>query len=206
MDLHVPYLQERELRSRAEDFLREHHPSKTLPVPIEEIVEFRLGLDVVPTSGLMNGPRGINGYLSADRTTIYIDDALFRSALNRYRFTLAHEVGHLVLHGELYRSFRTEDEWKRFREDLAAHVISRAEYQANVFAGLILVPPADMAALLPGVQKALSAQVLDEAPDFDLRAEAFWAYVAEELAPRFEVSPTTVRIRLEADGLWRGGA
>ena len=36
-----PILSYRDLRRRAGDFLRTHHPAGTIPVPIEEIVEFR---------------------------------------------------------------------------------------------------------------------------------------------------------------------
>lgn len=37
-----------ELRGASERFLTEHHPFGTTPVPIEEIVEFRFGIDIVP--------------------------------------------------------------------------------------------------------------------------------------------------------------
>jgi len=42
----------RQLQQAAEDFLTRHHPGGTLPIPIEEIVEFGVGLDIVPFPNL----------------------------------------------------------------------------------------------------------------------------------------------------------
>ena len=41
-----------DLRREAEEFLTEYHPSLSIPTPIEEIVEFDLGIDVIPILGL----------------------------------------------------------------------------------------------------------------------------------------------------------
>ena len=68
----VPSLPFDELRRRAEDFLAQHHPAGTIPVPIDNIIEFKLHLTIIPVPSLCRG-RGINGYLSADRTTIFVD-------------------------------------------------------------------------------------------------------------------------------------
>ncbi|MBI4615518.1 MAG: ImmA/IrrE family metallo-endopeptidase [Planctomycetes bacterium] len=202
MTTEIPYVSDEELSTRAERFLHEHNPAATVPVPIEEIVEFRLGLDIVPVPGL-RGVRGIDGYLSSDRSSILVDDAMFRSFQNRYRFTLAHEVGHLVLHGDLYRGFRSEAEWIEFHRDLASHVLHRAEYQANYFAGCVLVPGRSLPGVAQDAVRNLSRPVQARDPDFDLSSEAFWTYVAEEVARKFFVSTETARIELQRNGLWR---
>lgn len=98
--MNLPVLSEAEIQARAEALLEEHHPSRAAPIPVEAIVEFGLRLDLVPVPGLVEA-RGINGYLSSDRSPIFVDEHLFRNVETRYRFTLAHEVGHLVLHGAL---------------------------------------------------------------------------------------------------------
>ncbi|MBI2478779.1 MAG: hypothetical protein HYV60_09140, partial [Planctomycetia bacterium] len=51
-DIKAPILSYDDLRRRADEFLTEHNPSRTVPVPIEEIIEFELGMDIVPTPGL----------------------------------------------------------------------------------------------------------------------------------------------------------
>ncbi len=50
--LQPPFLSYDALRRRAEDFLRTHHPQGTIPIPIEEIVEFRYRIDIIPVPGL----------------------------------------------------------------------------------------------------------------------------------------------------------
>lgn len=165
------------------------------------MVEFKLGLDIVPTPGLLTG-RGINGYLSSDRTTIYVDEHLFRDVPNRYRFTLAHEVGHLVLHSDLYHAFESDDAWLKFREHIARHDLSSTEYQANTFAGLILVPESALATYATEAFHQRAQPILAAHPDFDLRGEAFWSYVADDVAVFFQVSAATAQIRLQRDGIW----
>jgi hypothetical protein len=53
-------------------FLEAHHPSKVPPVPIEEIVEFSLGMDVVPLPNLYRDFQ-IESWLSHDTRTIFVD-------------------------------------------------------------------------------------------------------------------------------------
>lgn len=171
-------------------------------MPIETIVEFRLKLDIIPVPGLCHGPRGINGYLSSDRTSIYVDQGHFENIEKRYHFTLAHEVGHLILHGDFYDGFASDEEWKEFHAHLASHDLGSAEYQANTFAGLVLVPEGALGAVARESFDALSEPVLKRYPDFDRTGEAFWSLVANEVGIRFNVSSTTARIRLENDGHW----
>ena len=61
---------------------------------------------------------------------------------NRLRFTYAHEIGHLVLHTEEIKQceFRTENDWKGFREDMSEDDLNWFEQQAYEFAGRLLVP------------------------------------------------------------------
>ena len=46
-----------ELRVASEEILAQYHPEGTIPIPIEEIVEFGLSMDVIPMDGLKDeGP------------------------------------------------------------------------------------------------------------------------------------------------------
>jgi hypothetical protein len=44
----APYLSYEDLRQKADEFLAAHHPKGAIPVPIEEIIEMQLGIDIVP--------------------------------------------------------------------------------------------------------------------------------------------------------------
>ena len=53
-----------EIEAAAEAFLRKYHPSRTVPVPIEEILDLQLRLNIIPVPGLFN--HSIDAFLSAD--------------------------------------------------------------------------------------------------------------------------------------------
>lgn len=101
MTFRTPFFRYENLRQHAEDFLSEHHPGRQIPVPIEQIIEFRFGIDIVPMPGLSNFDTV--AYISHDLTEIRVDDFVYHHRPNRYRFSLAHELGHRVLHADVYR-------------------------------------------------------------------------------------------------------
>ena len=71
-----PFLSPEELEKAAEDFLAQYHSSREIPIPIEHIVEFDLGLEIVPVQGLQKAI-GMDGSLSMDFTRLYIDKYQF---------------------------------------------------------------------------------------------------------------------------------
>lgn len=136
-----PILSYEDINTYAEDFLRNHNPDNTLPVPIEEIIEFDLSLDIVPFPSLQRD-FDIDGFISGDLKCIYVDDFVYMNRPARYRFTLAHEIGHFVLHKDLIESFRPLNigVWKDFVLQVDDEVYDWLEWQAYTFAGLLLVP------------------------------------------------------------------
>ena len=53
MPLNVPHVTYNQLRAAAEAFLKRYHASRKIPIPIEQIIEFQMGLDIVPLPGLL---------------------------------------------------------------------------------------------------------------------------------------------------------
>src|SRR2546430_809327 len=109
----APYLPYDDLRRKAQAFLEKHNPHGTIPVAIEAIVEFDFGIDIVPTPGLQEAFE-IVGYISKDLRSIYVDQYVFEHREKRYRFSLAHELAHRILHADLFEqlSFSSVAEWK----------------------------------------------------------------------------------------------
>lgn len=101
----VSYLSYGTINLAAENFLKTYHPANTIPIPIEEIIEFKLGIDIIPLHGLHQA-FDTDGFISSDLKSISVDLFVYESRPGRYRFTLAHEIGHLVLHSELYKEIR----------------------------------------------------------------------------------------------------
>jgi len=129
------YLGYGEIGERAESFINRHHPSRELPIPIEKIIEFQLGLDIVPHPNLYLNFR-INGFLTSDRTAIFVDERQFSQYWEKYRFTLAHEVGHYVLHEKAFGEvvWSGVDEYKDFIMSMDKEALDRFEIQGNYFA------------------------------------------------------------------------
>ena len=129
------------MRKKADDFLLTHNPSAIIPVPIEEIVEFEFNINIVPVLALQREFE-VEGFTSSDLKNVYVDEYVYTNYLNRYRFTLAHEIGHIVLHKNLYRTnrFSSIAEWKEFINSMTEEEHGWIEYQGYAFAGLILVP------------------------------------------------------------------
>lgn len=103
---HFPYLPYHVIGKHAADFLQQKRRFNQLPIDIEMIAESDLGLHIIPVQNLRS-IIGMEAFLSSDLRDICVDRTAFegRSYLHRFRFTLAHEVGHYVLHGHIYKRY-----------------------------------------------------------------------------------------------------
>lgn len=103
-DIIAPILSYDDINRHAEDFLREHKRNQILPVDIEAIAEFDLGLNIFPFPNLQE-TFDVEGFISGDLNVIYVDEFIYYQRPTRYRFTLAHETGHYVFHSDLVASW-----------------------------------------------------------------------------------------------------
>lgn len=196
------------------------------PVPIDDIVEGHLKIVVELRDLRAEFPEGdVLGAIYFNEKKIVIDSSLvpedFPSMRGRYRFTLAHELGHWRLHRQLY--LRRANEQMLFptvssRPDhvLRSRQSDPKEVQANRFAACLLMPreivkrawhewhgsmnAIYLSDLRTNQQQIVAAETLrrggfksgDDAID-DMLLE----HAARPLAEVFEVSPFAMRIRLE---------
>lgn len=199
--LEIKRLDKSFIAKKAAEFLSRYHPSLEIPVPIELIVEHQLHMNIVPVPG-MRQSFGNDGMISSDLTTITVDNHMCVSNRpGRYRFTLAHEIGHRVLHGEFYSQFdfSTMAEYHDAMQWIQDSVIggTKLEWQASEFAGRILVPTTPL--------RREFTLALDEAKgagiDIKENEDLLLDYISSSLAKRFEVSNRPMEIRLEREGL-----
>lgn len=88
-------------------------------------------------------PQGILGKIEFNPFKISVSASL-KDDLSRWRFTLAHEVGHLILHSKLLCEVldaKTDTELSlSLKHSVSDATNRRLEYQANIFASNLLIP------------------------------------------------------------------
>lgn len=192
------YISYDETRAAAEEFLNEYHAALTIPVPIAEIVEFDLAMEIIPILGLRDEITG-EAFLSSDLGAIYVDEDTMKYNPGRYRFSLAHEVAHYWLHDELYQNTKVDSirEWRAVQEALGTGY-RNFETQANNFAGLVLVPTDELTIEFRTTAAQLAG--LGIRGD-DLSREPARSRIITHMAQHFAISDQTATIRLERENL-----
>jgi Zn-dependent peptidase ImmA (M78 family) len=196
------------------------------PVPIDDIIEEHLGLAIEIRDLRAEYPEGdVLGAIYFSEKKIVVDQSLvpedFPTMLGRFRFTLAHELGHWRLHRHLY--LRRANERSLFPDDRPIgpnHVLRSRQYdpkevQANRFASCLLMPremlkrewfawrgsmdPVYLDDLRSVQQQKHTAEIARKGAQTmgDEAIEELFERVARPLAAKFEVSLEAMRIRLE---------
>jgi hypothetical protein len=185
------------------DRLRAAHPAGAfLPVRVLDLVEFDLGLELIPVAGLRE-ELDIEALLMGELRSILLDKRAFMSPRLEYRlrFSVAHEIGHLILHRDIYRGLQhaTAQEWSDFIGAIPDQEYAWVEWQAYEFAGRLLVPPAPLREAFDATVQA--AQTAGYA-DWLAADEAALDYLATCIAPKFGVSAEVIAKRLRSEKLW----
>ena len=154
---------------------------------------------------------GKDACVSADLEEIFVSYDPTRQSTQpdlRTNFTLAHELGHVVMHADYFRAFaaslgRHADtaDWVRAVLDQSATITaSQIEREADEFAGRILVPPR----LLQAEYAELLARLSIDTPRLLSvgNDDAVRGYLAPRLSRRFAVSAQVIECRLRLEGIF----
>ncbi len=110
---------------------------------VEVLAEQVLGYDLEITSdGIFQDPNILGG-ISFEQNTIYVN-ASVEAHEGRYNFTLAHEIGHHVLHKDLYLALYAGQDGIMCREQAQKPLVER---QADRFAAALLMPSSEICRL-----------------------------------------------------------
>jgi hypothetical protein len=185
------------------DRLRASHPAgRSLPVKVLDLAEFDLGLELIPVDGLRE-QLDIDALLMGDLKSILVDKRAFMSPRLEYRlrFSVAHEIGHLILHRGIYAGLKhaTAREWFDYISAIPEVEYGWVEWQAYEFAGRLLVPPD---ALRESFQDAIQSAETAGYSDWLAADEAALDYIATCIAPKFGVSTEVIAKRLRVEKLW----
>jgi len=152
-----------------------------------------MGIHVVPEPGL-EAQFGIGAFLSRDLSEIRVDERIYERNENRYRFSLAHEVAHILLnHQEILSDASESDGLIRSYQDLPSPVYKRIEFQASRVAGHLLVPVNSLRNEFRGLMAQFESEDVSQQEKVDA-AEVI-------LAKTFKVARLTLHIQLEQAGL-----
>lgn len=87
MSLAIQRLSYKRIGDISDKFLKKYHPSLSLPIPIEEIAEQKLGLTILQEMDLKKN-YDVDGFLTSDLKTIFLDFNMYLKYENRTRFTI----------------------------------------------------------------------------------------------------------------------
>jgi IrrE N-terminal-like domain len=185
------------------DRLRAACPAgRSLPVQVLDFAEFDLGLELIPTDGLRE-QLDIDALLMGDLNSILVDKRGFMNPRLEYRlrFSVAHEIGHLILHRDIYGGLKhaSAREWFDYISAIPEVEYGWVEWQAYEFAGRLLVPPEP---LREAFQAAIQSAQAAGYSDWLAADEAALDYIATRIAPKFGVSVEVIAKRLRVEKLW----
>jgi Zn-dependent peptidase ImmA (M78 family) len=214
MNKRIPYLSRTDMARRAGALLAEYGDKTGLavepPVPVEEMIGF-LGLRYRYVNFERINLPGVLGATYVNRRLVVVSGNLLDDSYRgRAAFTMAHEVGHWVLHRHLADmdgpSGRGEEVIFCRREDAGKPV----EWQANYFAGCLLMPEAHVRQAFRQVFAPERIELINVRSDFASSPFGFdfcvdnWPRMAEAVceAGSFDnVSRQAMIIRLQDLGL-----
>jgi hypothetical protein len=197
----APYIDQRQCWQAADEFRQQHWPSGAIPVDVLAIAEFDLDLEI-RTISRMREAADIDALLLGDWKTIVVDQQLYMDDryINRLKFSIAHELGHYVLHREIFQTIprNTTGEWIEFMLGMPEKEYGLLEFHANEFAGRFLVPVENLRtefenALLEVERGGMSRHSL---------TDAFLSFLYNPLSTYFAVSPGVIERRLTREKLW----
>lgn len=222
----VPYLASEKIEAAANKLLmayaRQFGWGGEPPVPVEEIVECHLELDFgfENFAGLPGTATTLGAMWVAERR-IRIDESLdptvYPAKEGRYRFTVSHEAGHWELHRPLFLARAQQPSF--FEAQPEPNIICRTpvpqmqkepiEWQADTFAGFLLMPEAAVRAAWREIHGNVgpyvaAGEVAALSSEWSLAENTEpTVSVAREMARLFKVSGQAMQIRLKGLGLIR---
>ena len=175
---------EASLRRKAIDKLVTHllekNGIKTPPVDVEKIAQL---LNIEIRKRPYDGNGGLSGVLIRDKSSVILG-VNSKHHEHRQRFSIAHELGHFLLH-EGEQVFVDREYKINYRDGKSSLGIHIKEVEANRFASLLLIPEEFLV-------KDLAKYEVDLFDSKELQK------LAKTLAAKYNVSPTSMMLRLSS--------
>ena len=188
----LAYIKREDLIKKADEFLNSYYPKRKIPIPIEEIVEIKLGFKIIAVPDLKN-EINTDSYICIDQKTIVFDKNIYNNYVARTRFSYAHEIGYYYLHKnfETFYGIKNREDYKKFQNSITIEEYKRLEAQAYCFAGYVLVPQKEFRNLVSELMKRLGSIDSLTINDF--------TEIAQNLSKEFDVSGEVIRRQFEQE-------
>ena len=191
--IRVPFVGSSIINKKA-DFFRGQYWDSKIPVDIEKIISVKLKIDIFPIPDMMD-QCNTDVLLLSDWESIYVDYKMYYDERfqNRLRFSYAHEIGHFVLHKEIYKSFNISsyEDYIKYISYIPQEQYSKLETQANMFANHLLISREKLKKEL-NKEMARSKELIQG----DIDKDTLLPYLAIPLAKKFGVSEKPIIIAL----------
>jgi hypothetical protein len=150
----------KEIEKKVNRILEEYYVDKeyVFPIDIEGIIECHLDLAFYIERGVSKQFGG-ETYLALNANRIVVEEDLFVNERRRSRlyFSLAHEVGHYILHKKMFSSVSSIKEYINQLNSIDDRTYSVIEKEANIFAGFLLMPRELMDDYISTIEKPLDS-------------------------------------------------
>jgi len=197
----APFISPEQAWKEADRIRDSYWPSGQVPVEVEKILwPLTLRLEPIP---FLKESGDVDALLRSDLSAIMVDQHEYMNdrMQNRVRFSIAHELGHFILHKDIYReiAYTSVEEWIDFVQTVPEHQYSFIEFHAYEFAGRLLVP-------VERLKKELRSAIIeaDKAgfTGWDEFPDPAKEYVANRLSRVFGVSGQVIEKRFDREKLW----
>jgi hypothetical protein len=180
-----------ELERKSLEVLAQYLPGAvTTPIDIELLAERGFGLGIVPIPSLYEAYQ-VEGALWREpegNFSLVVDSNMMDNKPHRYRFTVAEEIAHFILHRQVFDTVHSMDEAVEFY--LKIRNYDRMDRNAKRLAAALLMPRNLLSEDAAEIYKKIVAAVGFDNP------EAIKKSLVGGLSKKYEVSPMAMRIRL----------
>jgi len=130
-----------QLQKIGDEILEKHNKNNFYyEVGIEYIIEAGFGIHIEAEP--LKERYGVEAFPAIGKSIIYIDISLMDDSRQerRYRFTLAEELAHIILHSDIYKEVKTFNDYFKAERSISEDSYHRLDRNAKELAGIILMP------------------------------------------------------------------
>jgi len=198
-----PILTWKQIEAAAVAFCEQHAVAqRSFPLDLEELASFDLSIDIRIVDGLIEdcgSPAQIA--LEDGCPVITVDAAQYHANTGYYRYSLAHEIAHWLLHREwltgVYKLIHSVSDWKDVLRSISEEDYRWIESQAEECAAYLVAPPAVFDPFLQDQIDLVRPYATSLGP------QEILPYLANPVCQKFGITAAAAQARIRKSSVWR---